>query len=377
MNIAERTYKVMISGGGTGGHLFPGIAIAKAIEQQLQGEKVELLFIGAKDKIETQLVPKEGYILKTLSVVGLPRNRNIFQLLQFVFATLKALFVVKKWIKEFKPDAIIGVGGYASFPTVYMGQKMRIPTFIQEQNAYVGVVNKTLAPRCTCFFGAHEHIKNLPDCNFIYTGNPVRKIIQDIEKINPIDAREKLNLAIHKKVILILGGSQGSKKINEAIVDALPFFIENEIQLVWQTGTSMFRQVKMSLQKQESSSIHIYDFIREMDVAYAASDIIISRAGASSITEFCVVAKPCILIPLPTAAEDHQTFNAKILEEKGAAIHIPEKDIKVKLCSSIQHIIGNDALQNKMSIALRSLSIKDADQRIAKIIIEKMKSYAA
>jgi len=364
MERTKKSIKVIISGGGTGGHIFPAVAIANALKHQL-GDNVDILFIGAIGRMEMERVPEAGYQIKGLPIAGFQRSfslSNIKKNLVFPFKLMKSLSLAKKIIEDFKPDVVIGVGGYASGPTLRIAANMGIPCLIQEQNSYPGVTNKLVAKKVKTICVAYPNMEEyFPKEKIILTGNPIRQDVINIEGKRE-KAIEHFGLKQDKKTLLIVGGSQGARSINEAIKGSLDKLMGNHIQVIWQTGNLFEKQATEASQKFED--VKVLKFIREMDLAYAAADLIISRAGAIAISELCNIGKPVIFIPLPSAAEDHQTKNAKVLSDVGAAILIADKDAKEKLGYVIFDLIQNKHSYEEMSKNLKKLAIPDATKRI-------------
>ena len=357
--------KIIISGGGTGGHIFPAIAIARAVEEMRTG--TEILFVGAIGRMEMEKVPVVGYKIEGLEISGISRS-NMMKNISLPSKILKSIKRAKEIISGFNPDVIVGVGGYASGPTLWAGIRKHIPTLIQEQNSYPGITNKILGKRvnkiCVAYTGMEKYF---PARKIIMTGNPVRQDISGFEsKRNEALSYFKLRSGV--STLLIIGGSLGARTINESIKNSLPLFAENNIQVVWQTGKAFYNEAKESSEKY--SNIRVYDFISKMDYAYAVSDVVISRAGAISLAELCVAGKPSILVPSPNVAEDHQTKNANSLAEKNAAIVIKDDRAVQQLGKEVIKLITNKDLQKSLSEHIQALAIKDSAQRIAKEIIE-------
>ena len=358
--------KIIIAGGGTGGHIFPAIAIANAVKKR--HPNCEILFVGAKGKMEMEKVPKEGYQIVGLDIAGFNRS-SILKNINLPFKILKSFMQAKKIIKEFKPNAVVGVGGYASFPVLYMAQQKGIATLIQEQNSYAGKSNKILAKKANAICVAYENMERFfPKENIINTGNPVRQTITN-NQISKQDARVFFNLQNDKKTIFAFGGSLGAKSINEALSTHFKEIIEHDVQIIWQTGTHGFEQSKQSVKGYESK-VKVFEFIREIDYAYAAADIIISRAGASSISELSIVGKPVIFVPFPFASEDHQTHNAMALVHKNAALMIKDSDVKNEIVHKLNSLLHDEVVCELMKNNIQFFAIKDADIRIANKLIQ-------
>lgn len=363
--------KIIISGGGTGGHVFPAIAIANALKKKVYN--VRILFVGAQGKMEMQKVPEAGYSIIGLNIIGFQR-RFTFKNFLVPFRLLQSLWKARIIIKRFKPHVVIGVGGYASGPVLQVATKRKIPTVIQEQNSYPGVTNKILSKKATKICVAYDGMdKYFPKEKIFLTGNPVR---QDITNINA-DTRIKgivfFQLKEDKKTVLIIGGSLGARTINQATAAMLPALIENNIQVIWQTGKAYYQESLAIANQLRSPLIHVFEFIREMDLAYAAADIIISRAGALAVSEICIVKKPAILIPSPNVAEDHQTRNAIALVNRQAAILIKDSEAKVKLQSTLLDLINDATKQHKIIEQLASLYINNSADIIADVILSLIK----
>ncbi len=366
-NFKQHSKKVIISGGGTGGHIFPAIAIANALKKR--EPDTDILFVGAKGKMEMEKVPAAGYPIEGLWISGLQRKLTLKNL-SFPFKVLSSLMKAKKIISNFNPDVVIGVGGYASGPTLRAATKKKIPAIIQEQNSFPGITNKLLAKDVSRICVAYDGMeKFFPENKIVKTGNPVRQNVIDI--IGKSDsAYEFFNLDRNKKTILVVGGSQGALSINKAIHKYLDLIIENGIQLIWQTGNYYFETAKDGTQELKDKGVRTIEFIDRMDYAYAVADVIISRAGAIAISEICAVGKPTIFIPLPTAAEDHQKKNALALVEKEAAIFIENNKAIEQLGDTVMDLIKNESLLSELSMNLKKLAITNADERIVDEIIK-------
>jgi len=358
--------KVIISGGGTGGHIYPAIAIANALKQRIKD--IDILFIGAKDRMEMEKVPAAGYNIKGLWISGLQRRLTIKNLL-FPIKVISSLLQAKKIIDEFKPDVVIGVGGYASGPTLRAATYKGIPTLIQEQNSFPGITNKMLASKVTKICVAYEGMeKFFPKNKIILTGNPVRQNIVDIT-IDRKQAADFFGIDAAKKTVLVIGGSLGARTINENIEKMVQKFADADIQLIWQTGKYYFPKAQITTYKFETKGIKSYDFINQMDYAYAAVDVIISRAGAIAISELCIIGKPVILLPSPNVAEDHQTKNAMALVNKNAAILVKDINAQQTLSDSLFNLLSNNDLQNELSLNIKKMAYLDATEKIADVVI--------
>lgn len=361
---------IIISGGGTGGHIFPALAIADALKKKYPD--AEILFVGAEGRMEMEKVPASGYKIIGLPITGLQR-KNMFKNIQFLINLYKSIQKSKKIITEFKPDIVIGVGGYASFAVLRIATKKGIPTVIQEQNSYAGVTNKMLAKKVNSICVAYDNMgKYFPPEKIIKTGNPVRKDILDIQSKKQ-QAYEYFNLEQGKKVVLMIGGSLGAGTLNKSALKHIKELSDANIQFIWQTGKHYYNNVKQESDKFGNKDIKVYDFISKMDLAYAAADIIISRAGALSISELCLVGKPIILVPSPNVAEDHQTKNAMALVNQNAAIIVNDKNAEEQLIKELIQLLSNNQLSNELASNCKKLGIADSTDRIINVISKTIK----
>ncbi len=355
--------KVIISGGGTGGHIFPAIAIANAIKKCRPN--ADFLFVGAKGKMEMEKVPAAGYPIKGLWISGIQRKLTLQNLL-FPLKLIYSLIVARKILTQYKPQIVIGTGGFASGPVLKIASNNNIPTLIQEQNSFAGITNKLLGKKVDKICVAYEGMdKFFPKNKILLTGNPVRQDVVDIEGKKEYGLKH-FNLSPNNTTILVIGGSLGALTINESINLCIDKIADNNIQLVWQTGKAYFETAKINTKKYSDKGIFCYDFIHQMDLAYAVADIVISRAGASSVSELCLVSKPCILIPSPNVAEDHQTKNAKALVDKNAAILIKDKDARHQLWDKITELISNVDQQKALAENIAKLALNNSADVIAK-----------
>ena len=362
--------RVIIAGGGTGGHIFPAVAVGHALQRLRPG--TQLLFVGAKDKMEMEKVPKEGFEIIGLDIAGFNRS-NIFKNFSLPYKLLKSRMQARKIIKQFNPGAIVGVGGYASFPVLNAGQGMNIPTLIQEQNSYAGKSNKILARRAKAICVAYEHMEQFfPKDKIILTGNPVRKSISQMSRTRD-EGIKWFRLKPEVKTILIIGGSLGAKSINESIDIQLDELLKENVQIIWQTGKPYYEQAQKRAGA-NSDRVKVFDFISDMDYAYGAADLVISRAGAIAIAELCIAGKPVVFVPYPHATEDHQTSNANALVAHNAAILVKDSEVKTELVKQLKKILHDKSMQESMSRNLKSMAIKDADERIANKVIEIAKT---
>jgi len=321
------SYKIIISGGGTGGHIYPAIAIAKKILEISKDS--EILFVGAKGRMEMEKVPEEGFEIVGLNVVGIQRSMSINAILKnlkFPFLLLKSFNNARKIIKDFQPNIVVGVGGYASGPTLRMAHSLKIPTLIQEQNSYAGLTNKWLSKKTKKICVAYENMNQFFETNkLVLTGNPVRKDIENLDA-KLLDAKTYFKVSKNEKVILVLGGSLGAKSINEGILNSIDTIKDQPIKLLWQVGKRYFDSIENQLNQINIPNVKALAFIKRMDLAYSLADLVISRAGALSISELTLAGKPSILVPSPNVSEDHQTKNAMSLVNKSAAILVEDKD---------------------------------------------------
>lgn len=359
-------HKIIIAGGGTGGHIFPAIAIARALQRT--EPDIQLLFAGANGKMEMEKVPNAGYKIKGLDIVGMERGQW-WKNISLPFKIIKSLKQARAIINEFKPDLAIGVGGYSSFPVLRSAQKMGIATVIQEQNSYAGKSNKILGEKAKKIFVAFDGMnKFFPGDKIMNLGNPVRDNIVNYHG-NQQEARLEFGLDTQKKTLFITGGSLGAKSISEAVIAGLDELLQHNIQLIWQTGKLFYETVVQAVKGKEKD-IKVFDFISNMESAYDAADVVISRSGASTIAELCVAGKAVIFVPYPFSAEDHQTKNAMALVNKQAALIVPNAEAAVKLIPETVELFENKELQNTLSDNIKKLAIKDADERIAGEILK-------
>jgi UDP-N-acetylglucosamine--N-acetylmuramyl-(pentapeptide) pyrophosphoryl-undecaprenol N-acetylglucosamine transferase len=361
----------LISGGGTGGHIFPAIAIANGLRAQIP--EANILFVGAKGRMEMEKVPQAGYPIEGLWISGLQRKLDLKNL-SFPFKLLSSLLKANQIINSFKPDVVIGTGGYASGPLLYVASKKKIPTLILEQNSYPGITNKLLGKTVRKVCVAYEGMeKYFPAKKIIITGSPIRKEINDL-KATKEEGVEYFDLNREKTTILVIGGSQGAMNINEVIGEKLDEIVKDNIQMIWQTGKASFVNARdYSERSAKRNYIKVVDFISRMDLAYAVSDLVISRAGAIAIAEIVAVNKPAIFIPLPSAAEDHQTKNAKALVKGHAAILVKENEAKEKLVPAINEMLETESNRLVMIQNLKRFKHPNATETIVDEIIKMMK----
>ena len=354
-----KNLKVIVSGGGTGGHIYPAIAIANEIKNRYPS--AEFLFVGAKDRMEMEKVPASGYEIKGLWISGIQRKIFSKNNLLFPFKLMSSLWCAKRIVKQFKPDIAIGTGGFASGPLLYMANKKDIPTLIQEQNSFPGITNKLLSKKAKTICVAYDNLERFfPKEKIVKTGNPVRQDLLEISSKRVV-AQQYFKLDTAKKTILVLGGSLGARRINQLIDSELSFFKANNTQLIWQTGKLYIDDYKHHDAKE---NVQTHAFLSKMDLAYAAADVIISRAGASSVSELCIVGKPTIFIPSPNVSEDHQTKNAQAITDKKAGVLIRESELESDFEIKCKDVLENDSFQNELSLRIKKLALENATKAI-------------
>jgi len=370
MGEESRNIRIIISGGGTGGHLFPAIAIANAL-RRLE-PSIKILFVGAEGKMEMQKVPEAGYEITGLPVAGLVRGgsiRNVYVAWKLFRSMLRAGNIIRK----FAPDAVVGVGGYASGPVLKQAQQRKIPTLIQEQNSYAGVTNKLLAKKagriCVAYDGMERYF---PKEKIMLTGNPVRQAYDNLATLRD-EALQHFRLEPDMPVVLVLGGSLGAGTVNSSVGGGIGLIETSGVQMIWQTGSHYYDRMREMAEAQGVTRIRVTGFISRMDLAYAAADIIISRAGAGTISELALVGKPVILVPSPNVAEDHQTHNAMALVERGAAILVKDVGAQTELIKTALELVSDSARRNSLSENIRKLAIRDADEVIAREVLKMVK----
>ena len=351
------TYRILISGGGTGGHIYPALAIANAWMDKHPDS--EILFVGAQGKMEMQKVPEAGYSIKGLPVAGLQRKLTLANL-SFPIKLWRSLRMASKIVKEFQPQLVVGVGGYASGPVLYAAQNKGIPTLLQEQNSYAGLTNKLLAKKAAKICVAYPEMERFfPKEKLKLTGNPVRKDLLDLA-----GKREKgiqvFGLDGNRKTVLVLGGSLGARTLNQAMLKHMVDLEKEGYQVLWQSGKFYFKDMELALDKAGLTHIHLREFIREMDLAYAAADVIVSRAGALSVSELCLVGKPVIFIPSPNVAEDHQTKNANACVKQDAAVLLADVDAVANFKEYIDDLLQHEGKAQALATAIKKLARPDA-----------------
>ena len=361
--------RIIMAGGGTGGHIFPAIAIANALKKA--DSEVEILFVGARGKMEMEKVPQAGYPIEGLDIAGFNRS-SLIKNLGLPFKLIKSFFQVKRILRRFAPDAVIGVGGYSSFPVLRYAQLQGIKTFIHEANSFAGKSNILLGKKATKVFVATDGMeKFFPAEKIIITGNPVRPSIAAVAAIDKATALNAFGLSAEKPTVLVVGGSLGARSINEAIDKHLDDLLNAGVQVIWQTG-KLYTQ-KAADRVKGKRDVWAADFISEMDKAYAAADVVVSRAGAMSVAELCVAQKPTVFVPYPFAAEDHQTVNAQHLVEKGAALMVKDSEAIDKVVPMVISLVQDEAKRTSLKIAIAQHAVLNADAHVATEVLNSIK----
>jgi len=362
-----RTLRFIISGGGTGGHIYPAIAIANALK--LRFPSAEFLFVGAQDKMEMQKVPQAGYAIQGLWIAGLQRKLTLDNVL-FPFKLLSSLWKSSCILRKFKPDVVIGTGGFASGPLLQMANSRGIPTLIQEQNSYPGITNKLLSKKASKICVAYGQLERFfPAAKLVFTGNPVRQDLVDVHA-NRTAALTHFTLDPTKKTVLILGGSLGARRLNQLVEKELDFFASQGLQVYWQCGKLYWEQYQ---KYNDKAGVQVVAFIDRMDLIYAAADFVISRAGASSVSELCLVGKPTLFIPSPNVAEDHQTKNAQAVVSQEGALLLKESELDTKFETVFGELIADESLQKKFSANIQKLAKPNATAAIVEEIVKLIK----
>ena len=360
--------KIIIAGGGTGGHIFPAIAIANALKRI--DPSVDLFFVGAKGRMEMEKIPQAGYKIEGLDIARYNRS-SLIKNFALPIKLVRSFIQVKSIFQREKPDAVIGVGGYSSFPVLRFAQAKGIPSFIHESNSFAGKSNKLLGKKATRVFVASDGMeKFFPKEKISITGNPVRPAIANVNSVSKAEAIKFFGLQEGKKTLLIVGGSLGARSINEAIANDLDALLAENLQLIWQTGKPNAADWKARGAK---NGVWVSDFINQMEMAYAAADIVVSRAGAMAIAELCVVKKPVVFVPFPFAAEDHQTVNAMNLVNKNAAVMIKHDEVREKLIPAVIELSRNEEKQKEFIDNISRLAVVDADEKVAREILEQLR----
>ena len=351
-------YKIILSGGGTGGHIYPAIAIANELKSRFPN--AEFLFVGAEDRMEMEKVPQAGYEIKGLWISGIQRKLTLKNMM-FPFKLMNSLWNARKIVNQFKPDVVIGTGGFASGPLLQVAASKGVPSLIQEQNSYPGITNKLLAKKVQKICVAYDGLERFfPKNKIIKTGNPVRQDLLDINSKRAA-AIKHFNLVEDQKTLLVLGGSLGAKAINELIKRELDFLQTQKLQIIWQTGKLYYNDYKIN---GDIKHVQVHEFINNMDYAYAAADFIISRAGAGSVSELCIVGKPVVFVPSPYVAEDHQTKNARAIVDENAAMMIAQADLEVDFKNKFSQLIASAEKQQQLSENIKKLALVNATKEI-------------
>ncbi len=363
----EQPYRVLIGGGGTGGHVFPAIAIADALKEK--DPRLEFLFVGALGRLEMEKVPEAGYTIEGLPMAGFQRRLTLKNV-TFFYKLLVSVVRSRRIIRQFNPDVAVGVGGYASGPILKAGAKKQVPILIQEQNSFAGVTNRLLSRWAQTVCVAYEKMDRFfPVEKIVFTGNPVRQHLMQMS-VDQQEGLEEFRLEQGKKVCLVVGGSLGARTLNESIMEGLGKLDRSDLQVLWQCGKYYFTEAEEAVNNRALENIRVLPFISKMGVAYGVADVIISRAGAISISELCLVGKPVILVPSPNVAEDHQTKNAEVLVSKKAAIMVPDSQAQEHLVERMLELMDDDDHKKELSKNIKLLGIPDASQQIAAEVLK-------
>jgi UDP-N-acetylglucosamine--N-acetylmuramyl-(pentapeptide) pyrophosphoryl-undecaprenol N-acetylglucosamine transferase len=359
-------YRFILSGGGTGGHIYPAIAIANELKKR--HPNAEFLFVGAKDKMEMEKVPQAGYEIKGLWISGIQRKLTLKNLM-FPFKLISSLLAARKIVKQFQPHVAIGTGGFASGPLLRMAENSGVPCVLQEQNSFAGITNKLLAGKAKKICVAYDGMERFfPKEKIVKTGNPIRMDLVDLKSTKD-EASTFFGLDAQKKTVLVLGGSLGARRINQLIEKELGFFEKRGLQVLWQCGKLYYEEYK----KYDSDRVKVLAFVNRMDLAYTMADVIISRAGAGSVSELCLVGKPVVFIPSPNVAEDHQTQNARALEVKDAAIMLKEDELDGTFENAFSGLLGSEEMQQKLGVNIKKLAMPKATEHIVDEIEKLLK----
>ena len=360
LRMSKKINKVILSGGGTGGHIFPALAIASEIRRR--NPEADILFVGALGRMEMEKIPSAGYRIIGLPVMGFPRKPSL-KMITFFRRLLQSASMARKIVKDFQPEIAIGVGGYASGPLLRAAARYKIPTLIQEQNSYAGITNKLLSKKVKTICVAYDKMERFfPAEKLVMTGNPVRENL--IKKTDRKTAVEFFNLTGNHKVVLIIGGSLGARSVNQAVLKNIPFIAESGVEVIWQTGGLYYDRIMEEIRDSKPENLQVHKFIMEMDLAYAAADLVISRAGAGTISELCLVGKAAILVPSPNVAEDHQTKNALSLVEKDAALMVRDNEIGDQLFPLAFNTVRDKEVCSGLSQKIKELARPEATKTI-------------
>jgi len=363
----ETGKRIIISGGGTGGHIFPAVSIARALQRIAPDTQV--LFVGAQGRMEMEKVPAAGFKIIGLDIQGFNR-KSLSKNLSLPFKLFSSLRKANKILRDFKPHVAVGVGGYASGPLLYAAGNLNIPYIIQEQNSYAGITNKKLSKKADKICVAFENMdKFFPADKILLTGNPIRKEAVEIQGKRD-EALQYFNLSEDRKTILLIGGSLGSLTLNNSAFGAINKIIDRGIQLIWQCGNYYYESFKDKLPQGSEHQIKLFPFLQRMDLAYAAADVIVSRAGAGTIAELCVVGKPVVLVPSPNVAEDHQSVNARALADKDAAVVVPDDSAQEFLADIVIELLDNEVHCTDLALNIMRMAIYNADEVIANEVLK-------
>ena len=364
-------HRFIISGGGTGGHIFPALSIAEGLKQRFPD--AEILFVGALGKMEMEKVPAAGFRIVGLPVAGFHRG-EIWRNLLFLPRLLASLWKARSVVRNFKPDCVIGVGGYASGPVLKVATRMGIPTLLQEQNSFAGVTNKLLGKKASKICVAYQNMDRFfPEEKIVFTGNPIRKGLEGIEEKSEESFRN-FGLDTDKPVVLIVGGSLGARSLNSGLLAKLALMRSSGVQFLWQTGKIYYQEIKEELEKNPAGNVHLLEFIQRVDLAFAVADLVISRAGAGIISELCVVGKASILVPSPNVAEDHQTANARALADQGAALMIRDAEISERLVEEALILVKDRQRLSGLSEKIKKMATPNATKDIVEVIASLLKN---
>lgn len=368
MNYKMKNLKVIISGGGTGGHIFPALSIANELKMQVPD--VKILFVGALGKMEMERVPAAGYEIIGLPVMGMPRKASV-KMFRFIWMLYKSMQKARKVIKDFHPDVAIGVGGFASGPVLKAAVRKGIPTILQEQNSYAGITNKLLSSKVKKICVAYPNMERyFPKEKISITGNPIRQnLLQTVDKNK---AYTKFGFSSAKPVLLIVGGSLGARTLNESVMASLDKISKSDVQVIWQTGKIYYNEMQERLKGVQPENLKAMEFLSNMDYAYSIADLVISRAGAGTISELCLLGKPSVLVPSPNVAEDHQTKNAMALVENDAAILVKDSDAKKRLFTEALDLVKDKERLNQLSVNCRKLAKPNATTDIVNVILNEV-----
>ena len=367
--------RIILSGGGTGGHIYPAVAVAEALKRRF-GDEVEILFVGAEGKMEMEKVPALGYRIAGLPIAGLQRRLD-WHNLAVPFKAVKSIRMAKRIIREFGADAVVGFGGYASAPVLWAAQRMGVPTVIQEQNSYAGVTNKILSKGAKRICTAYEGMERFfPAAKIVLTGNPLRGRFVAFGDAAALKAEALAHFGLEagKPVVLVVGGSLGTRTLNEAMkAHADEIVREGRFQVIWQTGKYYEREMDEFMRGRDACGIWRGAFIERMDLAYAAADVVVARSGAGTVSELCLVGKAVVFVPSPNVAEDHQTKNAMALADRGAALVVPDREAVARVFSEVGRLLADDAVRSEMEKNIRALAVADSADRVADEILKVVK----